>query len=93
MSRLAIETAGSRATLKQNKLASEIDEFVNGHIGNGQNVVGIEREIVSILTQREIDRKLTLAEESVRNGKTKKVNKEWKANFIDNLKKQILNNQ
>lgn len=75
------------------RLATEIDKFVNGHIGNGQNVVGVEREIVSILAQRELDRKLALAEENVRNGKTKKVNKEWKGSFIDNLKKQIFNNQ
>ncbi len=75
------------------KLATEIDKFVNGHIVNGQNVVGVEREIVSILAQRELDRKLALAEENVRNGKTKKVNKEWKSSFIDNLKKQIFNNK
>ena len=74
-------------------LTVEIDKFVNGHIGQGQDTVTVEKEIISILAQKELDRNLLLAEGDIKNGRTKKVNRKWKTDFVENLKKQILRNQ
>ena len=73
-------------------LTTEFDKFVQSHSTNGNNTIETERQIASVLAERELDRNLALAEEDIKAGRYTVVNEKTTEEFMNRLAKKLLSN-
>ena len=90
MSILATETEGSRTILKQNKLASAIDNFVKAQVVNGFSSHKTRESIIARLVEQDIDEKIAEGRKAIKEGRYTVVNKKTTEEFIQRMAKKIL---
>ncbi|MGL1959457.1 MAG: hypothetical protein OCD00_19430 [Colwellia sp.] len=71
-----------------------IDNFLTDQVGNGScvSVKEAEKELISLLVKRDIDRGITQGREDIKNGHFEEVNSETNAKLIEELAQELLIN-
>ena len=90
MSKLALETAGSRTKLRNKELVSEIDNFVKAQVVNGFSSHKTRESIIARLVEQDIDEKIAEARDAIKVGRYTVINKKTTEEFIQRMAKKIL---
>lgn len=89
MSTLTVETAGSRAKLEHNKLASEIDKIVKAQVMDGVSTHEVREDIIARLVEQDIDEKIAEGRKAIKEGRYTVVNKKTTEEFIQRMAKKM----
>ena len=66
-------------------ITSKLDSFIKNQTIKGQNTVETEKQIASILAERELDRNIAEARQEYREGKGVIIDKNYIKNFANKL--------